>query len=87
MFFVNPDEFADTAFALTRQKPSAWPFEVETRPFGCNAHICELITPAQTSTRLELMGPSSIHLEDNFFSEFTTVTMAYGSWEFNITDL
>jgi NAD(P)-dependent dehydrogenase (short-subunit alcohol dehydrogenase family) len=33
-FFVQPDELADTAFGLTRQKPSAWSFEVEARPFG-----------------------------------------------------
>ena len=33
-FFVRPDDLADTAFALTRQKPSAWSFEVEARPFG-----------------------------------------------------
>jgi NAD(P)-dependent dehydrogenase (short-subunit alcohol dehydrogenase family) len=33
-FFVRPDDLADTAFALTRQKRSAWSFEVEARPFG-----------------------------------------------------
>lgn len=33
-FFVNPDDVADTAVMLTRQKPSAWSFEVEARPFG-----------------------------------------------------
>ena len=33
-FFIEPDAVADTAFALTRQKPSAWSFEVEARPFG-----------------------------------------------------
>jgi NAD(P)-dependent dehydrogenase (short-subunit alcohol dehydrogenase family) len=33
-FFIKPDELADTAFALTQQKRSAWSFEVEARPFG-----------------------------------------------------
>jgi NAD(P)-dependent dehydrogenase (short-subunit alcohol dehydrogenase family) len=33
-FFVHPDDLADTAFSLTAQKPSAWSFEVEARPFG-----------------------------------------------------
>lgn len=32
-FFVKPDDIADTAVMLTRQKPSAWSFEVEARPF------------------------------------------------------
>jgi NAD(P)-dependent dehydrogenase (short-subunit alcohol dehydrogenase family) len=33
-FFVKPDDIAETALWLTRQKPSAWSFEVEARPFG-----------------------------------------------------
>ncbi len=33
-FFVKPDDVADLAFRLTEQKPSAWSFEVEARPFG-----------------------------------------------------
>jgi NAD(P)-dependent dehydrogenase (short-subunit alcohol dehydrogenase family) len=33
-FFVKPDDVAETAFVLTQQKPSAWSFEVEARPFG-----------------------------------------------------
>jgi NAD(P)-dependent dehydrogenase (short-subunit alcohol dehydrogenase family) len=33
-FFIQPDDVADVAFQLTRQKPSAWSFEVEARPFG-----------------------------------------------------
>ena len=33
-FFVKPDDIADTAMMLTRQKPSAWTFELEARPFG-----------------------------------------------------
>jgi NAD(P)-dependent dehydrogenase (short-subunit alcohol dehydrogenase family) len=33
-FFVKPDDVAETAFVLTHQKPSAWSFEVEARPFG-----------------------------------------------------
>ena len=33
-FFVKPDDIADTAVMLTRQKRSAWSFEVEARPFG-----------------------------------------------------
>jgi NAD(P)-dependent dehydrogenase (short-subunit alcohol dehydrogenase family) len=33
-FFVKPHDVADVAFQLTRQKPSAWSFEVEARPFG-----------------------------------------------------
>jgi NAD(P)-dependent dehydrogenase (short-subunit alcohol dehydrogenase family) len=33
-FFVEPDDVAATAFWLTQQRPSAWSFEVEARPFG-----------------------------------------------------
>jgi NAD(P)-dependent dehydrogenase (short-subunit alcohol dehydrogenase family) len=33
-FFAKPDDVADVAWQLTRQKPSAWSFEVEARPFG-----------------------------------------------------
>jgi NAD(P)-dependent dehydrogenase (short-subunit alcohol dehydrogenase family) len=33
-FFVKPDDLAETAFNLTEQKPSAWSFEVEARPFA-----------------------------------------------------
>jgi NAD(P)-dependent dehydrogenase (short-subunit alcohol dehydrogenase family) len=33
-FFIKPDDVAETALWLTRQKPSAWSFEVEARPFG-----------------------------------------------------
>ncbi|HXN33962.1 MAG TPA: SDR family NAD(P)-dependent oxidoreductase [Polyangiaceae bacterium] len=33
-FFVDPAGVADTAFHLTQQRPSAWSFEVEARPFG-----------------------------------------------------
>jgi NAD(P)-dependent dehydrogenase (short-subunit alcohol dehydrogenase family) len=33
-FYVKPDDVADTAVMLTRQKPSAWSFELEARPFG-----------------------------------------------------
>ena len=33
-FFIKPDDVADTAFCLTRQKASAWSFEVEARPFA-----------------------------------------------------
>jgi NAD(P)-dependent dehydrogenase (short-subunit alcohol dehydrogenase family) len=35
-FFVRPDDVADIAFQLTRQKPSAWSFEVEARPSSEN---------------------------------------------------
>ena len=33
-FFVKPDDVADTVLHLVTQKPSAWSFEVEARPFG-----------------------------------------------------
>jgi NAD(P)-dependent dehydrogenase (short-subunit alcohol dehydrogenase family) len=33
-FFIKPADVADTVFSLTQQKPSAWSFEVEARPFG-----------------------------------------------------
>ena len=33
-FFIDPADVADTAFRLTQQRPSAWAFEVEARPFG-----------------------------------------------------
>ncbi|MGO9838085.1 MAG: SDR family NAD(P)-dependent oxidoreductase [Polyangiaceae bacterium] len=33
-FFVKPDDVAETALLLAKQRPSAWSFEVEARPFG-----------------------------------------------------
>ena len=33
-FFIKPDDVADTVYTLTQQKPSAWTFEIEARPFG-----------------------------------------------------
>jgi hypothetical protein len=33
-FFIQPEDVAETVFTLTQQKPSAWSFEVEARPFG-----------------------------------------------------
>jgi NAD(P)-dependent dehydrogenase (short-subunit alcohol dehydrogenase family) len=35
-FFIQPDDVAEIALQLTRQKRSAWSFEVEARPFGEN---------------------------------------------------
>ncbi len=31
---LNPDQMAETYWALTRQKPGAWTFELELRPKG-----------------------------------------------------
>ena len=33
-YYIKPDDVADNVFQLTRQKPSAWSFEIEARPFG-----------------------------------------------------
>ena len=33
-FFVKPSELAESVWQLTRQKRSAWSFELEARPFG-----------------------------------------------------
>jgi NAD(P)-dependent dehydrogenase (short-subunit alcohol dehydrogenase family) len=33
-YFTKPDDIADTVVMLTRQKPSAWTFELEVRPFA-----------------------------------------------------
>jgi NAD(P)-dependent dehydrogenase (short-subunit alcohol dehydrogenase family) len=33
-FFAQPDEIAEVVFNITQQKPSAWTFEIEVRPFG-----------------------------------------------------
>lgn len=33
-FFIKPDDVADNIIRLTQQKPSAWSFEIEARPFG-----------------------------------------------------
>jgi NAD(P)-dependent dehydrogenase (short-subunit alcohol dehydrogenase family) len=33
-FFIKPEDVAETALMLTKQRPSAWSFEVEARPFG-----------------------------------------------------
>jgi NAD(P)-dependent dehydrogenase (short-subunit alcohol dehydrogenase family) len=35
-FFINPDHIAESVFYLTQQKPSAWTFELDLRPFGEN---------------------------------------------------
>jgi NAD(P)-dependent dehydrogenase (short-subunit alcohol dehydrogenase family) len=32
-FFMNPDHIAEAVYFLTRQKPSAWTFELDLRPF------------------------------------------------------
>jgi hypothetical protein len=53
----------------------------------CNRSLCQLITPEQERADITLTGPSSIHLEIDFFSEFTQVTMAYAGGEFDITAL
>lgn len=34
VFFVKPDDLADMAVMLTRQRASAWTFELEARPFA-----------------------------------------------------
>jgi len=33
-YFIKPDDVADNVVRLTQQKPSAWSFEIEARPFG-----------------------------------------------------
>jgi NAD(P)-dependent dehydrogenase (short-subunit alcohol dehydrogenase family) len=33
-FFIQPDDVADVVVQLTKQRRSAWSFEVEARPFG-----------------------------------------------------
>ena len=33
-FFLRPDDIAETVFQVTRQRPSAWSFEIEARPFA-----------------------------------------------------
>lgn len=33
-YFIKPDDVADNVVQLTQQKPSAWSFEIEARPFG-----------------------------------------------------
>jgi NAD(P)-dependent dehydrogenase (short-subunit alcohol dehydrogenase family) len=32
--FLRPDDIAASVFSLTRQRPSAWTFELDLRPFG-----------------------------------------------------
>ncbi len=32
--FLNPDDIADTIFSLSQQKPSAWSFETDVRPYA-----------------------------------------------------
>ena len=32
-FFIKPDDVAEVGFRLTQQRPSAWSFEAEARPF------------------------------------------------------
>ncbi len=33
-YFMSPDDIAESVFFLTEQKPSAWTFELDLRPFG-----------------------------------------------------
>jgi NAD(P)-dependent dehydrogenase (short-subunit alcohol dehydrogenase family) len=33
-FFLRPDDIAETVLQVVRQKPSAWTFELDVRPFG-----------------------------------------------------
>ena len=33
-YFMKSDEIADSVFFITQQKPSAWTFELDLRPFG-----------------------------------------------------
>ena len=53
----------------------------------CNQIICELIEPEQEKAEIILSGDSTIHLVSDFFSEHTSLTMAYGDSNFDITDL
>ena len=52
----------------------------------CNGEVCELIRPEQRRAGITLTGRSVIHLESDFFSEFTRVELAYGGGRFDITD-
>jgi hypothetical protein len=52
----------------------------------CNSVMCERIAPDQSGASIALTGPSSIDVESDFFSEYTTVTLAYGGQSFDITD-
>lgn len=51
----------------------------------CNQAMCELIAPEQSRARLTLTGPSVIEVESDFFSEHTSVSLAYGGSTFDIT--
>jgi len=53
----------------------------------CNEVICELIEPEQGTASITLLGNSVIHLESDFFSDFTSVTLDYSTAVFDITDL
>jgi NAD(P)-dependent dehydrogenase (short-subunit alcohol dehydrogenase family) len=33
-YFIRPEDVADNIVKLTQQRPSAWSFEIESRPFG-----------------------------------------------------
>ena len=52
----------------------------------CNGEVCELIRPEQRRANLTLTGRSVIHLESDFYSEFTRVELAYRGGRFDITD-
>jgi len=41
----------------------------------CNGEMCELIEPEQEQAYIVLKGRSSIHLQSDFFSEFTSVEL------------
>lgn len=65
------------------------PIEVPWRPAEiigvCNRVLCEYIEPEQEQATITFTGVSEIHLNTNYFSEYTEVKMFYDGREFDIT--
>ena len=86
----DPGRYLFQARALRRDGSAAasWSNPGTTEIFAvCNSELCELIEPERERARIVLTGRSYLHLESDFFSEHTTVTMAWGQREFDITRL
>lgn len=74
---------------LTKNWLRPSPFEVPSTTeitAVCKGEMCELIEPEQTTASITLTGSSSIHLESDFFSDFTEVDFYSESWSGDITE-
>jgi hypothetical protein len=83
----GPYVFSSRALRVDGAASAKWPYAGTTEITSvCNREVCELIQPEQERAQLTFTGPSWIYLNTDFFSESTTVSLAYGTSTFDITD-